>query len=349
MVVALVIVTILAACATTFSLPKTTKSGSINQENYSKMGGPAALSGVMVSPSGLPIYASFSIYRGNKPWKSDPKTEIARQTSGNVEIRIRADGASPESVAVAQQFAADVARTFSAMDAKVWKSDHKRSYDIKLLMFPPGTKISRKYERIFLGKKFRIQFYIPFYASDKARDFGQMYGDAAIIAHELYHLRVSRLGGVKIRPYRKDLTKAQRRILEEAGAQFMGACMELRVKKVVSIGSQVIFSKHDPDTGQTRFGTLSDQMMLAVLKPGSKIAPEDYEPLGPMLFATFWTEHAGANSVIHQEDEAAKRMQDVCENYIAHPTDLWSVFWQMASDGDDAPVLIRPVEQQAGS
>ncbi|PHS27033.1 MAG: hypothetical protein COA84_05110 [Robiginitomaculum sp.] len=343
------LVVLLQACASSYTLPNDTKTGSINQEVYAKMRGPSALNGVMVGPTGFPLYASFSIFRGDKPWKGDPTKEIAHHKAGNVEIVIKADRASEESADVAARFAADFTRTFSALDARIWKKAHERYFDIEMLMFMPGTRINRQYRRLMLSNTFHLQFYFPFYQSDKSRDFGQMYGDAQTLAHELYHLRVRRLGASKAKPFRKDLDKLQRHVLEEAGGKFIGACVELKMKKVIGIGSGVMHYKRDPFTGQNRFGTLSDKMILAALKPGAKIPPADLVSLGPMLFATFWAEQAGATPLIHEGEGAAKAIEDICENHIAHPTDLWPVFWKMASDGKDAPVFVREQKPKVGS
>ena len=337
-----------SACASAYNLPNATKSGSISQKVYARMGGPAALNGIRINPAGLPLYASFSIYRGEKPWQKAPQTEIARADFGNVKIRIKADYAGPESVEVAQEFSENFSHILSGIDDRVWKNGAKRAYDIELLMFEPGTRINRQYRRAFFGRTFHTQFYYPFYESDKTKDYGQMYGIANTLAHEFYHLRTSRLGGTHRKPFRKDLNKLQRHVLEEAGGKFIGACVELKMKKVIGIGSGVVFYKHDPLTGQNRFGTLSDKMILAALKPGAKIAPNDLISLGPMLFATFWAEQAGATPLIHEGEEAARAIEDICENHIAHPTDLWPVFWKMANDGKDAPVFTREQKSKVG-
>lgn len=326
------------ACASTFSLPKTTKSGAISQESYAKMLGPASLSGVVAGwRYGLPLYSSFSVYRGNKPWTGDPTKEIASHTSNNVTIRILADNASPAWVEVANSFSNDFTEKLSVQIDRTWKNGKRRIYAINLLMYPPLTKINRIYHRIFFGKTFHVRFYFPLYNAKTPYETGEMRSIANSLAHEYYHLRVGPLGGANAKPARKDLSKTQQHILGEAGGAFFGSCLELKVSGRIEKRRGIMYSKIDPSTGKIRTGTLSDKMILSALAPGTKVKPNDLVAFGPMLFATFWAEAAGPVPYINEGDEAANKMQNICDNALAHPTDLWPIFWELANDGKDAP------------
>ncbi|MBL4595499.1 MAG: hypothetical protein JKX99_02860 [Robiginitomaculum sp.] len=312
--------------------------------------GPASLNGIMAGwQFGLPVYGSLSVYRGSKPWTGDPVTQIANHTARHVGIQISADNANQASVVVARIFAETFTKALSTQIDRTWKQGKTRFYDIDLLMLPPDTQISRKYTRIFFGKTFHTQFYLPFRAAGTDKYVGKMYRHAGILAHEFYHLRSSQLGGANAKPFRKDLTRTQRHILEEAGGKLFGSCVELQVKELITLGSSVIHSKLDKATGEVRYASLSDKMIRDALTPGITIHRDDLTSLGSMLFASFWLEQTkgGINPLIHRGDAAAIKMQQVCDTNLAHPTDLWPIFWEMANDGIDAPELERVTPKPA--
>jgi hypothetical protein len=334
----LFLILLLTACTTNFELPETTKTGAISRENYADMKGPASLNGFDFGwKNGVPLYSSFSYYRGTKPWMGDPRTKIAYHSVENFEITVLGDNPTQAWTDVAGYFAAKFAESLSSQDKKTWKEGKKRIYQIDLLMFPPGTKIKRKFKQLFFGKSFHAKFYFPFYKATTLYETGEMRFVGSTVAHEFYHLRVSHLGGSNEHPFRKDLTKTQSHILEEAAGRFFGSCIELQTKEQIDFRRGVIHSKIDKSTGEVRVGTLSDEMIKAALAPGTKIHRDDLVAYGPMLFATYWAQHHGTDPIIKKDDETAEKIQDLCDNHIAHPTDLWPIFWEMANDGMDAP------------
>ncbi len=133
------------------------------------------------------------------------------------------------------------------------------------------------------------------------------------------------------------LTKIQRHILNETGAELFGPCVALQTTGSLH---RELYGPSVINVFGVRKGTLSDAQMRRVLEPGQKIADKDTAYfMSEALFFTLWTEFAGKSDTVKMGTPAADRLLELCDNYIADPQDLWPVLWKLANDGRDAPEL----------
>ncbi len=335
---------LLASCAATASLPKTTMSnGSISRSSVkqaTKNG--YTVNAISIGGGGiLPVYSTLTFIPGSPMLKHDPKTVLAQASNNLVSLTLYGNNVKFNKAGVEQDFAKAYTSAFAAQSQATWKNASKRRYDIRLYYTPEKTGVSRQKRYLMLGRTFRLSFYNSLRYGLRPR------ATTNTLAHESYHLAVSRLG-LKTPPKEKhDLSPAQHQILDEVSAAAFGTCVVLRAQ-----GAALLKNNYAPDVpdgnGIVRHGTLSDAQMRHILRAAANFDLNIAYKYGPALFLTLWTNYAGQAKAIHFGDPAADKFFDLCAHDIGNPEDIWPKLWALANDNKDAPE-IAPVDADAAS
>ena len=182
---------LLASCTTTAGFPnKTMSNGSINkvsvieatQKGYT-------VNAVTIEGGGIfPVYSTLTVIPGSPMLKHDPKTVFARASNKIVSLALYADNIKFRRVGVGKNFTEIYTSAFAKQSEVTWNNRSRRRYDIRLYYTPEKMGVSRQKHRLMLGRTFHLSFY-------NSRRYGlRAMATTDKLAHESYHLAVSRLG-----------------------------------------------------------------------------------------------------------------------------------------------------------
>ena len=336
----------LSSCATGLSTtdastPSRIKNGMV------ELGGTSTSFAVGVYGIGpIIFYLTASFHNGGteKLKNNAPTTEVAQASSDDIKLTIIVDGFSEPTkkaknvIDHLQRFSERFTKALSEQREITWNNSSKKRYDFRLYYIYSKYKITQRTIKRLNSPTLQLSFYRTTSSGLAEKQ------NANSLAHESYHLEVSKIISKIIPNYQIKTSRGLYRVLEEVSAKSFGFCTAMRSESAFDL-QRVAISPIKQKNKQIRNGTMSDAQMRKILQDETRIKLKDVSTYGSALFLSLWDEYAGKAEEIKREDPAADKFFDLCANNIAHPHDIWPVLWQLANDGRDANEFMTSAER----